>query len=758
MLADKLIETDTPDPKSDDSWTSSKIVTEVFYNEDTGYGVWVCSPVRSDGRKVLKDKYYTMTGNAPRIAIGGSCKTILEETTHDVYGLQYKIKQIIIDRPHNRDEEQIFLKNLVTDRQYGEIVKIYDKPVTVIMNGTFDVSKVKYIGEKSLKIITEKVKDNIDMLSISAEIGKYGLDFKEIKRIAKHFRSAELALQKIKKNPYVLYHEVNGFGFTKADNIAQQMGMLNDDPRRQEAAILYSLEQEESGGNTYGYKADIKDKAESLIGVSIKNMDEYIKSPLFFTDGLRLARKYIWECEHDIAVELKRLTDGQCSLFTDEEINNKISEVESEKNIQYDIKQKQIFYEINNNNVAILCGFPGTGKSSVLDGVLDLFDSKRITYKLMSPTARAAKRMEEATGRDASTIHRGLGCGEDGFAHNKKCPLIEQVYIIDEVSMLDIYLFRSVLYALPTGSKLLCVGDYAQLESINAGNVLYDMINSEKIPCVKLDKVYRQEDGSKLLDVITDIREGTMFFNVNQKVLELGKDCKLWFGEKEMTASRVELLYKSCLAKYDREDILVISPIKNGSSGVKELNTRLQNVANPYSELKDEVTLLKCTFRVGDIVMHTKNNYLAPVLTKDHDKTGFMGVFNGDVGKVVEINRDGRFALFVDYQGRIIEYKFVDLNNLELAYCLTVHKCQGAQSRVVIMAMDMSHYMNLKRSLAYTGVSRASEMLFIVADPKALKLAIENDKTTEKRTFLMEEINKLFNIQQITNIKFTNHQ
>lgn len=717
------------------------IAKERFYNDETNYGVYICYPTENDNSNSSKN-YITVVGLTFKLTIGNKYNATLVKTSHPRYGVQYKIESITSSKPATKKEEQSFLKNLVTRRQFDEIIKVYQKPITVIMNGTFDITKVKYIGEKILKVIQRKVKENIHMLTISAEIGKYGLDFKQIMRIAKHFKNAEIALQKIKSNPYILYHEISGFGFLKTDEIAQRMGIVADDPRRIQAALLYSLEQEETGGNTYGYVEDIRDKTESLIGIKIQDINQYIQSDLFYADGLRLARKHMWDCENTIAQELLRIDSFNNIFFDFKNISKNIINIENNLNIKYDDNQKQLFYEINNNNVVVFTGFAGTGKSSTLGGLLDMLDEENKKYILMSPTARAAKRMEEATGRKASTIHRALGL-TGGFDDDIKTSLDADIVVIDEISMVDIFLFSNILKAIPNNCKLLCVGDYAQLESISAGNVLYDMINSNKITCIKLNKVFRQENGSKLLDVITDIREGKIFFNINQSVLELGKDCKLWFGTKELTAPRIELLYKNCLSKYDKKDIMVISPTKNGGSGIKELNERLQEVANPYSDSKKEIKLLKCTFREGDMVMHTKNNYHAVSLDDNNNEIeGF--VFNGDMGTIVRIEHDESLEVYVDYYDRIIKYKMEDLNDLDLAYAITVHKSQGSESKVVIMALDTSHYKMLKRSLIYTGASRASTMLFIVGDPRALRMAINNNQITEKRTFLKEDIKSMF--------------
>jgi RecD/TraA family predicted helicase len=366
-----------------------------------------------------------------------------------------------------------------------------------------------------------------------------------------------------------------------------------------------------------------------------------------------------------------------------------------------------------------------------------MLDKKINSMTLVSPTARASQVLEKSTGRKAGTIHRTLESFEGVFLHNKKNPLFAQVLVCDETSMVDIYLFRSLLNALSNGCKLILVGDFAQLESIQTGNILNDIIESEMFPVIKLDKVFRQALDSGSLSAATDARYGIKFYDSESESLELGKDrdFRLWFGTKEDTSKRIAMVYKSCLKKWSVQDILVVVPMKKGDSGTNNLNNILQELANPQDGTKNQIELSFRTFRENDKVMHIKNDYNVKILDETLEFTGLCGIFNGDIGYVKKIIPQERL-MYVDYDDKIIEYNSGNFDQIQLNYAGTVHKSQGGQSPVVIMGLDISGYMNLKRSLVYTGMTRCSKQLFLIAERRALNMAIANDSLMEKKTFL----------------------
>jgi RecD/TraA family predicted helicase len=366
---------------------------------------------------------------------------------------------------------------------------------------------------------------------------------------------------------------------------------------------------------------------------------------------------------------------------------------------------------------------------------------------LVSPTAKAAKVLSKSTGREATTIHRALKWKRGGFEYNLNNKLHCDLMVIDESSMIDIYLFRSLIQAIPDGCRILLIGDTAQLESISVGNVLHDIINSNIYTVVALTQVFRQALESGILYAATQVREGNKFYldNNPDEGLEMGskKDCRVWFGRKETSLNRVVAFYSQCIKLWDIEDILVISPMKKGNSGINILNKTLQDVSNPLCASKLEVKLDSVVFRVGDKVRHTRNDYNAIWLDANFEpiNESKTGVFNGDFGMITAIESN---IIYVDYGDKIIQYP-KPYKYLDLAYAITCHSSQGSQSKIVIGVVDISHYMNLKRNLVYTLMTRAEERLFMVIEKKAMGIAIYNNTIPKKRTFLesiIREINE----------------
>lgn len=723
---------------------------ERYYSEDTAYGVYVCYNLDTE---VKSEDYFgfgsttsfqevTIVGNFPRLTIGKKYTAKGEIVFHKQYGEQVKIHSIFSPESNTQTDEQEFIRFLVTDLQFKNILKIYPMPVTAIMDGTFNYKKVKGFGQKNYTLLKTKVESNYNNMKAMSVLGGYGLKFNIIKRLVKTYGSADLAIQKVMDNPYLLYTEVDGIGFKKADQIAQAIGFDFHSPKRILAGIMYSIELQESKGNTYGLISNIKQNAEDILNLEIENVDEFLDSLDFYVDKENniIALKKTWQCEKDIAEELHRLNGAETTLlFPEEEIYKYINEIQQELGIEYTDEQKLLFHEVNRSNLIMLTGFAGVGKTFTLNGCLKMLDKKIKDVSLAAPTAKAAKVIENSTGRKASTIHRLLYWSPDGFIYNKENQLDAEIVIIDEISMCDIWLFRSLIKAIPDGCKLILVGDPAQLESVATGNVLHDIINSKCFPVIKLQTVFRQALKSGILSSATDVRQGIKPYDSKSESLELGatKDCRLWFGEKTDTAKRIAMIYKSCLKKWSVDNIMTIVPMHKGQSGVNELNSILQAIANPQDGTKNELILNSRMFREGDRVGHTKNDYLANWLDKNYEYVGIDGVLNGDTGIIREINTSERL-IYVDYGDKIIEYNSGNFDQLQLSYVITCHRSQGSQSPVVIMGIDISAYMNLKRSLVYTSITRASQQLFIVAERKALSMAIHNNALVLKKTFLCD--------------------
>ena len=716
-----------------------------YYSSDSDYGVYSANIIECLDDidyefRISKDDLIIINGNMPKLQIGKRYNISCEEVNHPKFGKQYKIQSIYSPQSSGKDEEQDFLRTIVTDIQFNNIVELYPAPITSITDGSFDYTKVKGIGKKSFETIQQKVQSNFHLMKALSVLGKFGITYNQVKNIVEVYNSSDVAIEKVMNDPYTLYRDIRGVGFIKADNIAQSIGIAFDDPKRIKAGLMYSMELEEGKGNTWAYLDDIKSSAEALLELDIDDVYSFIDSNYFYLseDKQIIALGKTRRCEENIAKHLKRINNFKIdNIFPENQIDAFISQIESNLNIEYTDKQKELFHKVNTEKITVLTGYAGTGKTSSLNGLLNMLDRTHYSYILASPTAKAAKVLNRATGRDASTIHRALRWTPTGFAHTHENPLQCDLVIIDEVSMVDIYLMRSLLDAIKDGCRVLFVGDPAQLESVSTGNILNDMIESEVFSVIKLDLVFRQALDSGIINAATQVRQGQKFFTNGDKTIELGvnKDLKCWFGTKEDSAPRAITIFNKCIKKYSIEDVMVVSPMKNGASGVKNLNNLLQEIYNPQEHNKNQIDLKRCIFREGDRVIHTKNLYEEEWLNSDLEPTGRCGVFNGDTGiiKCIDMNKK---IIYADYGDKIIAYHKGLWDTLELSYCITCHKAQGSSSKVVIMVIDTSHYMNLKRSLIYTAMTRASELLFLIADKRALSIAIDNNVVERKRTFL----------------------
>ncbi len=722
-------------------------VMERYYSDESSYGIYLCNDLRDKLLKVVGweknlSTKVTIVGNMPRLTLYRKYTVKGEKKVHPKFGEQYQVHSVVSNEVDSKIIEQDFLRFLVTDNQFNEITRYYPFPVTAIMDNTFDVSKIKRFNQKSLDNLKIKIEENRNNMKAMSVLGQYGISFNKIKKIVEQYGNADMAIQMIFDNPYILYRDIDGIGFIRADQIAQAIGFDFNSPKRIQAGIMYAIELEENIGNTWGFISEVKIKAEEVLKLTIENIDEVLEQDIFYVDkeNDKIALMKTWQCESDIRDEINRINDYQdYPLFPEEELAKKIAKIEENLDIQYTDEQKQLFYKININQIVVLSGAAGTGKSTLLRGCLNLIDERCLSYTIMSPTAKGAKVAERITGRQASTIHRGLGWKPCGFEINSENPFTEDLIVVDETSLVDIYLFRSLLRAITQGTKVILIGDHFQLESIQAGNILQDLIESEKFAVVKLETVFRQKEFSGILDVATSTRSGIPFFNSKDEILELGekKDFKFWAGEKEDTARRVMMVYQQLLKNYDAKDIVAISPIKKGMSGVKLLNDLMQEFYNSDSVNPDKIELKRCSFKKGDIIVNIKNDYQVEHLDDFGNPTGEVGIFNGDTGVVKEIDVKNKYV-YADFGDKIIRYSGDSLNCLELGYCLTAHRMQGDSRKYIILAMDWSHFMNLKRSLLYTAVTRASEKLFIVGEKRAISYAIKNNSIIKKRTFLKE--------------------
>jgi len=550
-----------------------------------------------------------------------------------------------------------------------------------------------------------------------------------------------MALDFLRDNPYILTDENIGVDFGLADRIAAELGFTADSPVRVEAGILYELEYNTQNGHVFIPATKLVAASSGLLGVEesicgealgrLVDKHKVVRESIGGEDACYLPRLY--EAERDLA---RRLLDiaaiPPCHVDGIEEMIDRIS---ADLGIEYTPLQREAIASAARHRALLLTGGPGTGKSTSVRGMIEIFDRMGLRTVLCSPTGRAAKRLSELTGRDAATIHRLLEVSFDGespvysFVHDEDEPIDADAVILDETSMVDVDLMNSLVRAVRPGARLVMVGDPDQLPSVGPGNVLKDLLASEKIPTVRLHEIFRQAQESNIVMAAHAVNRG--------EIPELRhKSGDLYFLRRKTPQSVVNTVVELCTERLPRnmgispEQIQVLSPTRKGIAGTANLNAALQQALNPASPGKAERRFGEYLFRTGDRVMHTKNNYDLPWQSADGKEHG-LGVFNGDVGVIADIDQRAE-TIMVRYDERIVYYPFELLDELEPAYAMTVHKSQGSEYPAVVFVASKAAPQLLNRAVFYTAITRAQDLLVIVGDEEVVRCMVENNRRSKR--------------------------
>lgn len=727
----------------------SGIVDSIVYrNDENGYTV--CIIEDAEGQPL------TAVGIMPYINEGDRMHALGDWITHKTYGKQFLVKSF--DRQLPAEEGDI-LRYLASGAVRGIGPKTAQKIVEQFGSDSFDVIENNPEWLSSVPGISkskaEKIGENFRAISGSREFMMFSRDFfpsSTAMRIYKRWGSA--SVDRIKNNPYSLCGVFRGIGFKRADIIAASLGMPADSDFRIEAGILHVLSTEASrnGHTCLPYDTLIQCAAELLFGGKNENFQRLTdiadtlgregKIIIYSTEGGRYAyHPYIYNAESYTAKKLC-LISSLCPRLDEGDINILIDKSEAESAIRYAPNQRRAIEEALRGGVMVLTGGPGTGKTTIIKGLISIFESLGLSVALAAPTGRAAKRMSESTSYEARTIHRLLEMEynsdtEPRFIRNENDPLEEDVIIIDEASMIDTLLAEALLRAVRGGSRLILIGDGDQLPSVGCGNILADIIASERFRVVRLNEVFRQSETSRIITNAHRINMGLM-----PEISSKGTD--FFFLERtsdELTSKTIcELAYRRLPKTYGQkiiDKIQIITPSRKGAAGTEALNAMLQAQLNPKSDGKSERISRNIVYRAGDRVMQTKNNYQLEWSTSAGDN-GF-GVFNGDIGTVETVDAENDI-LTVNFDGRRCEYDFGMLEELEHAYAITVHKSQGSEYPVVIIPLYHCAPMLLSRNLLYTAITRASRMVILVGGRDVLQKMVENDYHADRCTNLKKMI------------------
>lgn len=537
------------------------------------------------------------------------------------------------------------------------------------------------------------------------------------------------SIDTVKTNPYKLADDIWGIGFKTADTIASKMGYEKNDLRRLKSGVTYTLSHMAEEGNVYAEEEQLVKSAIELLDADEnpvrQAISEMLQSEDLIADAEAIYMPPFYYAEVGTANRLNKLLDCvEGNLFN---IISDISVISKQTGVEYDEVQAEAIREAVSSKVMVLTGGPGTGKTTTTQGIITALRAMGLRILLAAPTGRAAKRMSEATGMEAKTIHRLLEYNpKDGYKRNDDNPLEGDALIVDECSMIDLLLMNNLMKAIPAGMRLVLVGDIDQLPSVGAGNVLRDIIDSKRIPVIRLTRIFRQAQESRIVMSAHAINKG-VFPNTSN-----GKNTDFFFIQQEDPEQAVDTIVKLVKERlpnaYKRptSDIQVLTPMQRGVVGAANLNMALQTVLNP-----GQVSLNRSgySFRQGDRVMQLRNNY---------DKE----VFNGDLGYIERVDMEDR-TLFVCFDGRTVEYDVSELDELTLAYATTIHKSQGSEYPIVVMPVLMTHYVMLQRNLIYTGITRAKKICVLVGTKKALSFAIRNLSVLKRNTKLKERLNAL---------------
>lgn len=722
----------------------------VFRNSENGYTVL---SLNSDGVEVTCVGIFHYIGEGEYMEASG------EFVDHHSYGSQFRVEKYEIIAP---EDEVSMIRYLGSGAIKGVKISTATKIVNKFKADTFRImeeeperlAEIKGISLKKAREIGEQVEEKKDMRKAMLFLGQYGINMSLAVKIYNFYGPGLYDVVKI--NPYRMADDIDGIGFKIADEIASRVGISSDSDFRIKSGILYALLQAASNGNVYVPYEQLTWQAKELLGLSDVDLDKHLmdlsidkRIIIKEENGIKAvyATSYYFT---ELSIARKLMDLNEKTKISEKDIIERLEIIQDKEGIILDELQQKAVLEAVRCGLLIITGGPGTGKTTTIKTIIKYFDNLGMEVMLAAPTGRAAKRMKETTGYEAQTIHRLLevngGPEEEKrtsqFERNELNPLETDVIIIDEMSMVDVFLMQALLKAIPVGTRLILVGDVNQLPSVGPGNVLRDIIASETFQVVKLTKIFRQATTSDIVVNAHKINNG--------ESVDLAKRSNDFLfirrNDADAILSATLTLIKDKLPGYvnaDINEIQVLTPTRKGLLGVERINAVLQKYLNPPDEKKIEKEFSGGVFREGDKVMQIKNDYQIGWEVKG--KYGItvdsgMGVFNGDVGIIKRINNYTEYMEVEFEEGKLVTYNFKQLDELELAYAVTIHKSQGSEYPAVIMPMFSGPKMLMNRNLLYTGVTRAKKCVCLVGLPEIFVQMESNEKEQERYSGLKNRI------------------
>lgn len=729
------------------------VLTEVIYqNEVNSYLVGILE---------TEEEQITVVGYLPFIRKGDSLKVVGKFVEHKEYGEQFKIETFEKLMPKTLGALETYLAN-------GDIKGVGPATASKIVNkfGEETIHVLKYEPQKLAQIkgitkdkateISESFIENWEVWQIVGFLERFGIGAESAKKV--YDLLGIDAISEIEANPYILIDISRGVDFKQIDQMAIKLGVEKENQKRVKSGIKYALIKITYNGHCCTLKENLIEYVKTLLNVNEAVIEDGIinlkvNNEIIIEERDEEEWVYLYSfynAENQIAERITKL-DKARNVKKVSNIEKELKLIEERTDILLSEKQKEAIRAINDNNVTIITGGPGTGKTTIIKSIIEIYKQKKYKIVLCAPTGRAAKRMSETTGEEASTLHRLLEIGkvdeESLFKKNseyKGAPIDGDIIIVDEVSMVDMFIMSYLLDCIYQGTKLILVGDSDQLPSVGPGSVLKDLIASEKIVTVHLDKIFRQAAKSKIIVNAHRVNNGKRFINKEDPELEEDANQDFFFIRETNQEKILKEVLSLCngrlknFGEYDFfENIQVLTPTKKGLLGTKELNKALQEALNPHRDGEAEKNSMGATFRIGDRVMQIKNNYdmYWEKLCDSGVETG-NGIFNGETGIITNINEKGKNLSVKFDDEKVCKYEFNDLEQIEHSYCMTIHKAQGSEFDVVIMIVPQAAPMLLTRNLLYTGLTRAKKLLIIIGNDRVVDYMIKNVDSKKRNTGL----------------------
>ncbi|MDR7000350.1 ATP-dependent RecD-like DNA helicase [Neobacillus niacini] len=749
-------------------FVKGKHLVTIFHNEQNLYTVLRIRVEETNDQ--YEDKEAVVTGYFPKIHEQETYIFYGEFKEHPKFGLQFHTNHFRKDIPQTEQGVIAYLSSEmfkgIGKKTAENIVKtLGENAISKILNQPSLLDSIPKLPPDKAKMLYDTLMEHQGLEQVMVALNQYGFGPQLSMRIYQAYK--EETLSTIQKNPYKLVEDIEGIGFGRADELGYQLGISGNHPDRIKAACLYTLENESmQTGHVYIHTKDLLEKVKFLLEENKRDRIEFLdisnevikleEEGKIIGEEKRVYLPSLYFAEKGLVTNINRILEQSeyKDQFPESEFLLALGNLEERLSVEYAPSQKEAIQTALMSPMLILTGGPGTGKTTVIKGIVELYaelhgcslepkdyqkKDEPFPFLLAAPTGRAAKRMSESTGLPAVTIHRLLGFnGTEGFDRDEATPLEGKILIVDETSMLDIWLANQLFKALPEHIQVILVGDEDQLPSVGPGQVLKDLLNSNRIPTVRLIDIYRQAEGSSIIELAHDIKKGFLPANVTLKQ----PDRSFIRCSTPQVAQVVEKVALNAKNKgYSAKDIQVLAPMYRGPAGIDRLNVLLQEIFNPNPDgSRKEIIFGDVKYRIGDKVLQLVNQ-------------PENNVFNGDIGEIISIiyakeNTEKQDMIYISFEGHEVEYTKQDLTQITHAYCCSVHKSQGSEFPIVILPITRSYYRMLRRNLIYTAITRSKQSLILCGEEDALRMGVERADELSRLTSLCQKLQDIIHAKE----------